>query len=116
MNDIFEFSQDFEPFPEDLPRKEWQTKSLDCAMADYWVASDGRVARRQFLSDDYFASDTASFTAYLFHFRKGVRFDLKVVVAHGRILELRREREPEAGEAVDEWTIPVAGPDAERHD
>lgn len=28
---------------------------------------------------------------------KGVRFDLKVVVAHGRILELRREREPEAG-------------------
>lgn len=85
-------------------------------MADYWVASDGRVARRQFLSDDYFASDTASFTAYLFHFRKGVRFDLKVVVAHGRILELRREREPEAGEAVDEWTIPVPGPDAERHD
>ena len=116
MNDIFEFSQDFEPFPEDLPRKEWQTKSLDCAMADYWVASDGRVARRQFLSDDYFASDTASFTAYLFLFRKGVRFDLKVVVAHGRILELRREREPEAGEAVDEWTIPVPGPDAERHD
>ncbi|NPT62286.1 hypothetical protein [Paraburkholderia elongata] len=65
MNDIFEFSQDFEPFPEDLPRKEWQTKSLDCAMADYWVASDGRVARRQFLSDDYFASDTASFSKRL---------------------------------------------------
>jgi len=34
MNDIFEFSQDFQPFPEDLPRKEWQTRSLDCAMAE----------------------------------------------------------------------------------
>lgn len=114
MNDTFEFSQDFEPFLEDLPRKGWQTKSLDCAMADYWVASDGLVARRQFLGDGYFASNTASFTAYLFHFRKGVRLDLKAVVAHGRILELRREREPEAGEVVAEWTIPVPGPDAER--
>ena len=50
MNDTFEFSQDFEPFLEDLPRKDWQTTSLDCAMADYWVASDGLVARRQLLS------------------------------------------------------------------
>jgi hypothetical protein len=115
MNDTFEFSADFDLFPEDLPRKDWQTKSLDCAMADYWVASDGLVARRQFLSDGYFASNTASFTAYLFHFRKGVRLDLKVVVARGRILELRREREPEAGKEVDEWTVPVQGPDAEYH-
>ena len=116
MNDTFEFSQDFEPFPEGLPRKAWQTRSLDCAMADYWVANNGRVARRQFLSDDYFASDTVCFTAYLFHSRKGVRFDLKIVVAHGRILGLRQEREPEAGKTEDEWTIPVSGPDAERHD
>jgi hypothetical protein len=114
MNDTFEFSENLAAFPLDLPRKGWQTKSLGSAMADYWVASDGRVARRQFLSDDYFASDTVCFTAYLSHYRKGVRFDLKVIVAHGRVVELQREREPEAGEPVDEWTIRTSGPEAER--
>jgi hypothetical protein len=114
MNDTFEFSKNLAAFPEDLPRKGWQTKSLGSTMADYWVSSDGRVARRQFLSDDYFASDTVSFTAYLNLRRKGRRFDLKVVVAHGRVVELQREREPEAGEPVEEWTIRTSGPEAER--